>query len=136
MKHGLHTDYKSPADTGLLHASITEKIIEGSFEVHRTLGYGFLERVYQKALQAELVQSGLEVETEAGASVFYKGVQVGEYRSDLLVEKLVPVEIKVEEVYHPLHEAQLLNVLKSTGLRVGLLLNFGRAKVEFKRLIF
>jgi GxxExxY protein len=120
----------------LLHREITEKIIGAAFEVHRELGYGFLERVYQRALQVELRRAGVSAEIEKRIQVKYKGVVVGEYDADLIVDGCVAVELKVTPQYDKRDEAQLLNELKATGIKVGLLVNFGRAKVEYKRLVF
>jgi GxxExxY protein len=120
----------------LLHREITEKIIGAAFEVHRELGYGFLERVYQRALQVELLRAGVSAEIEKRIQVKYKGVLVGEYDADLIVDGCVAVELKVTPQYDKRDEAQLLNELKATGIKVGLLVNFGRAKVEYKRLVF
>jgi GxxExxY protein len=120
----------------LLHRDITEKIIGSAFEVHRELGYGFLERVYERALQVELIRRGSTAEIEKRVQVRYKEVVVGDYDSDLIVDGCVLVELKVNPQYDRRDEAQLLNVLKATGLKVGLLVNFGRTKVEYKRLVF
>jgi GxxExxY protein len=119
----------------LLHEETTSKIIGAAFEVHAELGYGFLERVYQRALQAELLRRGATVELEKRIQVQYKGVIVGDYDVDLLVDNCVAVEIKVAPQYDKRDEAQLLNELKATALKVGMLLNFGRAKAEYKRLV-
>ena len=119
-----------------LHKEITEKIIGAAFEVHKTLGYGFLESVYQKALMVELELQGLKVQLEARIIVLYKGVAVGHYEADLFVEEKVIVEVKVAKEYNPNDEAQLLNELKATGVKVGMLLNFGRTRMEFKRMVF
>jgi GxxExxY protein len=119
-----------------LYGETTEKIIGAAFEVHRQLGYGFLERVYQRALQVELLRFGVSAETEKRIQVQYKGVVVGDYDADLIVDEVVAVELKVAPQYDKRDEAQLLNELKATGLKVGLLINFGRTKVEYKRLIF
>lgn len=120
----------------LLHREITEKIIGAAFEVHRELGYGFLERVYQRALQVELLGAGVSAEIEKRIQVKYKDVLVGEYEADPIVDGCVVVELKVTPQYDKRDEAQLLNELKATGIKVGLLVNFGRAKVEYKRLVF
>ena len=120
----------------LAHEELTQEIIGSAFEVHNTLGYGFLERVYQKALQAELVARGLSVEIEYPIKVSYKGNPVGEYFADLLVNKTVIVELKTATEYNPKDEPQLLNELKATGIKIGLLINFGRTNVGFKRLVF
>ena len=120
----------------LVHRAITEAIIGAAFEVHRELGYGFLERVYQRALQVELSRRGLSAEIEKRIRVQYKGVVVGDYDANLVVDDCVAVEIKINPQYDKRDEAQLLNELKATGLKVGLLLNFGRSKIEYKRLVF
>lgn len=120
----------------LLHRATTEAIIGAAFEVHQELGYGFLERVYQRALQVELIRRGVAAEIEKRIQVQYKGVAVGDYDADLIVADSVAVEIKVNPQYDKRDEAQLLNELKATGLKVGLLVNFGRNKVEYKRLVF
>ncbi|MDQ6860237.1 MAG: GxxExxY protein [Verrucomicrobiota bacterium] len=134
MKHGLETDELHPVH--LLHRETTEKIIGAAFEVHQQLGYGFLERVYQRALQVELVRRGAPAELEKRIQVLYKGVVVGEYDADLLVDASVLVEIKIAPEYDKRDEAQLLNELKATGMKVGLVLNFGRTKLAYKRLVF
>jgi|SRR5439155_7358407 len=120
----------------LLHRATTETIIGAVFEVHQQLGYGFLERVYQRALQVELIRRGVAAEIERLIQVQYKGVVVGDYDADLIVNGCVIVEIKVAAQYDKRDEAQLLNELKATGIKVGMLINFGRAKVEYKRLVF
>jgi GxxExxY protein len=120
----------------LLHRATTETIIGAAFEVHRELGYGFLERVYQRVLQVELIRRGVAAEIEIRIQVQYKGAVVGDYDADLIVADSVAVEIKVNPQYDKRDEAQLLNELKATGLKVGLLVNFGRNKVECKRLVF
>jgi GxxExxY protein len=119
----------------LLHRATTEAIIGAAFEVHRELGYGFLERVYQRALQVELIRRGLAADIERRIQVQYKGAVVGDYNADLIVADSVAVEIKVNPHYDKRDEAQLLNELKATGIKLGLLVNFGRTKVEFKRLV-
>ncbi len=120
----------------LLHKDITEEIIGAAFEVHRVLGYGFLEKVYQQAMLVELRMRGIMVEAERRIDVYYKGVHVGYYEADFLVENNVIVELKVARDYQKSDEAQLLNELKATGIKVGLLINFGRDKVEFKRMVY
>src|SRR3954454_16615196 len=114
----------------LIHRATTEAIIGAAFEVHDQLGYGFLERVYQRALQVELLRRGASAEIEKRIQVQYKGVVVGDYDADLIVDNCVAVEIKVSPQYDKRDEAQLLNELRATGLKIGVLLNFGRTKVE------
>ena len=115
---------------------VTEKIIGAAFEVYKELGYGFLERVYQRAMQVELQRAGLAAEIERRIQVKYKSVIVGDYDADLLVDGSVVVEIKVAKNYNSDDEPQLLNELKATGIKVGMLINFGRTRVEFKRMVF
>src|SRR5260370_39945822 len=123
-------------ETPFPHKEITEAIIGAAFEVHRHLGHGFLERVYQRALQVELLRRGFRAELEKRISVRYKDTIVGDYDADILVEDCVLVEIKVASDYDKRDEAQVLNELKATGLKIGLLLNFGRSTGEFKQLAF
>lgn len=120
----------------LEHQEITEQILGAAFEVHRVLGYGFLERVYQRAMQVELELRGLQATSEFDIQVKYKDRLVGDYRADLLVNGCVVVELKVSPTLDTRDVAQVLNELKATGMRVGLLINFGREKVEWKRLVF
>jgi GxxExxY protein len=120
----------------LLHSEITEQIIGAAFEVYRVLGYGFLEKVYQRAMVVELQRRGLKVIPESKIKVWYKEVMVGEYAADLFVQDCVIVELKVAKQYCSEDEAQLLNELKATRIKVGMLINFGRTKVEFKRMVF
>lgn len=120
----------------LKHEETTKAIIGSAFEVFNELGYGFLEKVYQRALQAELVQRGHTADIEPALVVKFKGVTVGNYAADLLVDEKVIVELKVAKKYNKQDEAQLLNELKASDIKVGLLINFGREKVEFKRFIY
>ena len=120
----------------LQHKDVTEQIIGAAFEVYNVLGYGFLEKVYQRAMVVELERRGLKVVSEARITVWYKETMVGEYSADLLVEDCVIVELKVAKQYCSEDEAQLLNELKATKIKVGQLINFGRTKVEFKRMVF
>jgi len=120
----------------LKYEDITKDIIGSAFEVYNILGYGFLEKVYQKALQVELLCRGHTAECEHKIKVKYKGTLVGDYAADLLVDEKVIVELKVAPEYNPKDEAQLLNQLKATEKEVGLLINFGREEVEFKRFVY
>lgn len=119
----------------LKHSEITGKIIKAFYKVYNTLGYGFLERVYENALASELEQMSLSVLQQAPIKVFYHEKEVGEYFADLIVENCVIVELKAVESLVQIHEAQLLNYLKATKIEVGLLLNFG-AKAEYRRKVF
>ena len=120
----------------LLHKDITEKVIGAAFEVYRELGYGFLEKVYKKAMVHELTLRGVKCNEEPPTPAMYKGVKLLDYFGDLLVEDVVMVELKAHRTYQPDDEAQLLNELRASELRVGLLINFGRDGVKFKRMVF
>jgi len=115
---------------------VTQNLIGAAFEVHNILGFGFLEKVYQRALQVELQSRGVKVELEPKIQVQFKGVIVGDYAADLLVEGKIIVELKTDATYQSAHEAQLLNELRGTGIKLGYLINFGREKVEYKRMVF
>ena len=119
----------------MLHANLTEKIIKAFFQVNNTLGYGFLEKVYENAMVIELIEMGCNVRQQQNIKVYYETEEVGDYYADLLIDDLVIVELKVTESLCEEHEAQLINYLKATKIEVGLLLNFGK-KAEFKRKIF
>jgi GxxExxY protein len=116
----------------VLHADLTEQVIGAFYNVYNKLGHGFLERVYENSLAIALRRVGLEVVQQAPISVRFDGEVVGEYFADLLVNRVVIVEIKAAEKLCEAHEAQLLNYLKATGIEVGLLLNFGPSP-EVKR---
>ena len=115
------------------HLETTRAIIGAAYEVHRELGPGFLEKVYETALAQELTNRGVPVRCQAEIEVRYKGQSVGLYYADLLVDDSVICEIKAVESLSPAHEAQLLHYLKATGIKVGLLLNFGSQRVQVKR---
>jgi GxxExxY protein len=115
---------------------VTQQLIGAAFEVHNVLGFGFLEKVYQRAMQTELQLRGVKVELEPKMQVKFKGVVVGDYAADLLVADKIIVELKADAVYQPTHEAQLLNELRGTGIKLGYLINFGRDRVEYKRMVF
>jgi GxxExxY protein len=115
---------------------VTQQLIGAAFEVHNILGYGFLERVYQRAMQVELEARGVKVELEPKIKVQFKGIIVGDYAADLFVADKIIVELKTEPAYQAVHEAQLLNELRGAGMKLGFLINFGRERVEYKRMVF
>lgn len=120
----------------LLHADITGKIIGAAIEVHRTLGCGYLEAVYQEAVSLEFVARGVAFEAQPSLSLTYKGKVLNQmYRPDFVVEGKVVVELKALSRLTSTEEAQLINYLKGTGAEVGLLLNFGTKSLEWKRLV-
>jgi GxxExxY protein len=114
---------------------LTEKILKGAFAVHNALGCGFLEKIYSNALLVELRQMGLGCEQEVPFKVLYKGAVIGDYCADLVIGRRVLVELKACAGLEGVHEAQILNYLKASGIRVGLLMNFGRPKLQYRRFI-
>jgi len=121
--------------SGLIEADLTEKVIGVFYSVYNELRHGFVEGVYENALAFALREEGLYVEQQAPLSVSFRGRIVGEFRADLVVEKRLLIELKVASKINDAHEAQLLNYLKTTGLHVGLLLNFGPT-AQVRRRIF
>jgi len=129
-------DKKSSYGTPLYkHSDLIEKIIGAFYAVYSALGYGFLEKVYVKALIIELNKRGLSVQDELPIHVYYDGQLVGEYFADIVANQAVILEIKAAKAIATEHEAQLLNYLKATPYEVGLILNFG-PKPETKRRSF
>ena len=114
---------------------LTYQINGAIFEVNRVLGAGFLEKVYENALLIELIDRGLKAENQIPIKVQYKGKEVGEYYADIVVEKQVILELKALDSLQKIHEAQLLNYLKATGYKIGLLVNFTHPKAEIKRFV-
>ena len=118
-----------------IHSETTQEIIKCFYTVYNTLGYGFLEKVYEKSLCIELVKAGFDVKSQYPISVFYHDELVGDYYADILVNNSVIIELKAIDTLHNSHENQLINYLKATDIEVGLLLNFGQ-KPEMRRKIF
>ena len=115
--------------------NITKTVIGCAYTVSNSLGCGFLEKVYKNALVHDLLKQGLKVDRERAIKVQYDGVVIGDYIADLIIEDSVLVEVKnIEHLGNP-QVAQCLNYLKATGIRIGLLMNFGTPRVEIKRLV-
>ena len=114
---------------------VTERIINCVYRVSNTLGSGFLEKVYENALAIELKQNGLQVTQQHPVNVFYNGTLVGDYVADLLVDDQVIVELKAVKILDEVHSAQCMNYLKASGLKVCLLVNFGKPRVDIKRIV-
>jgi len=117
-----------------VHEELTAKIIEACFEVSNELGTGFLESVYQNALELAIRQKGLKVQAQVPLTVGFRGEEVGQFFADILVEDKVIVELKAVSTLVPEHQAQVINYLKASKLEVGLLVNFGKPRIEIKRL--
>ena len=118
-----------------LHWDLTEKVIGVFYEVYNELGGGFLESVYENSLAVALRSNGFDVEKQISIPVWFRGVKVGDFVADLLVNGCVLLELKAGRAIDSAHTAQLLNYLKATNVEVGLLLNFG-PRPEFKRVAF
>ncbi len=116
------------------HKEITNLLIKAFFRVYNTLGHGFIEKVYEKAMAIEACKLGLKVRRQLPVKVFYDGLVVGNYFPDLSINDVVLVEVKALEKLMNRHDAQLINYLKATPYEIGLLLNFG-PKAEFRRRI-
>jgi GxxExxY protein len=117
------------------HEDMSEKITKAFYKVYNTLGYGFLEKVYEKAMLIELKAMGLNAESQKRVLVYYFGNVVGDYNADLTIENVVICELKAAECLIEDHEFQLINYLKATTVEVGLLFNFGK-KPEVRRKVF
>jgi GxxExxY protein len=116
-------------------SQLTERVIRCAFAVSNTLGCGFLEKVYENALVHELRKAGIQAEQQHAIAVRYDGVVVGEYAADLLIEGSLLVELKAVKELDDVHLAQCLNYLKATSLRLCLLMNFGKPKLEVRRIV-
>ncbi len=121
--------------TELLHKDLSYQIVGAALEVHRVLGPGFLESVYQEALSRELVLRKIAFEPHFPLPVTYKEWRVGFFRPDFVIDGKIIVEIKAASAFSPVDEAQALNYLAATGLRLTLLLNFGAVSLQIKRMI-
>ena len=117
------------------HVDLSATVIGAFYETYNALGFGFLESVYENAFAIQLEHCGLQVERQRPIAVRYRGNIVGEFRADLVVEGRLLVEIKAACALLPVHEAQLINYLKGTGMQLGLLLNFG-PRPQVRRRIF
>ena len=117
----------------MLHAELTAKILEACFEVSNELGVGYIESVYEKALQVALLQKGVAVERQIPLNVSFRGVMVGDFSADMIVEGKVLLELKAVDAFSNRHFAQLLNYLKATGIEVGMAINFGTPKIQYRR---
>jgi GxxExxY protein len=118
---------------GLKHEQITKTVIGCAFEVINELGAGFLESVYERALLLALRQKGLAAVPQHPAQVMFRGECVGDFFADIFVEEKVIVELKAVKAIAPEHQAQIINYLNATGIEVGLLINFGNPRLEYKR---
>jgi len=117
----------------MLHEEITEKIIAACFDVSNELGAGFLESVYEKALLIALMDRGLNAQSQVPLQVTFRGQIVGDFFADIVVENKILLELKAVKNLAPEHQAQTINYLKATRIEIGLLVNFGNPKLEYRR---
>ncbi len=122
-------------DDNYIHSDLTDKIISCAYDVYNQLGHGFVEKVYENAMMLKLPQKGLEVAQQAPIKVYFEEKIVGEYFADILVNNKVIIEFKAVSAISKAHEVQLVNYLKATGIRVGLLINFGE-KLKITQRVF
>ena len=121
---------------GLLYEDLTEKIRQAAFEVHKYFGTGFLEKVYENALKYKLEKYRFVVFQQHQIPVYFiDNIKVGDYYADLFVENKIIIELKTAKDLEPIHFAQIKNYLKATNLKLGLLINFGTPRLQFKRII-
>jgi len=121
--------------TNIVYGDLSYQIMGAIFEVHKELGPGFLETVYEKALIEEFAKKAIKVETQRVINVIYKGKKIGVHRLDMVVEGKVVVELKAVERFSTYHTAQMLSYLKASGHKLGILVNFSKAKVEYRRIV-
>ena len=118
-----------------LHSDLSGKVLQAFYKVYNTLGFGFLEKVYENAMKVELNKMGINCQQQYPIDVFYEGKKVGSYFADLLIDNKLIVELKSVEKLASEHEAQLVNYLRATELEVGLLLNFGKNPTQKRRVL-
>ena len=117
----------------MLYEEITSKILEACFEVSNSLGIGYIESVYENALFVCLIQKGIKVERQVPLKVKFRDVIVGDFRADMIIEGKVLLELKAVDSLAKEHFAQLLNYLKTTGIAVGIVINFGNPRLQYRR---
>ena len=122
-------------NSNYLHSDITGKILKAFYNVYNNLGFGFLEKVYEKSMLIELRKLGLKAENQKQIKVYYDNIEVGEYYADIIVNDCVIIELKAAENLIPEHEAQLVNYLRATEIEVGLLLNFGKTPQKARKVL-
>ncbi len=118
-----------------LHSDITDLILKGFYRVYNKLGYGFLEKVYENALMILLNRENIPARQQAPTDVYFQDKVVGQYFADIMVDNKLILELKTVDVIANIHKAQVLNYLRATGLKLGLILNFRKPRFEYQRLV-
>jgi GxxExxY protein len=129
------SENNSQKDRPLLYKNLTHKIIGAALEVYKVLGYGFIEEVYETALLKEFKLRGIPAQNDCHIQVSYKGDTIPCNLPNILVDDKVIVDLRAHEQYNPMHESQMINYLKATGIRVGLIINFGRDGCKPRRFV-
>ena len=119
----------------IVYKDLSYKIIELALKVHNELGCGFLEKVYENALMILLDKEGIPAKQQAPADVYFQNKVVGQYLADILIDNKLILELKTVDAIANIHKAQILNYLRATGMRLGLILNFAKPRLEYKRLV-
>ncbi|MES0491147.1 MAG: GxxExxY protein [Leptospirales bacterium] len=117
-------------------SELTELVIGASINVHKKLGPGFLESIYEKAMVIELIKNNIQIEQQKGIPIYYDQLRVGEHRLDLLIEKTIVVELKAVNCIHSVYFSIVRSYLKALNLKHGLIINFNKAVIEVKRVIY
>lgn len=135
MEHESHEWANDTNREKILYKELSFRIVEVCFEVHNVLGPGYPEKIYEVAVSKELKNKGIAYERQKLIEVHYKGEKIGEYRLDMVVDNKVILELKAVSELNAVFEAQLFSYLKATGMKLGILVNFGGKKVEYKRIV-
>jgi len=122
-------------NTNIIYKDLSYKIVELALEVHNELGCGFLEKVYENALMILLDREGISARQQAPADVYFQNQVVGQYFADILVDNKIILELKTVEAIANVHKAQVLNYLRATGIKLGLIMNFAKPRFEYKRMV-
>jgi len=122
--------------TEIYEKKLCDKIIGYAIEIHKELGYGFLEKVYENALMILLNENGITAEQQKNINVIFRNEIIGEYFADILVDNKIILELKTVKQITEIHQAQLLHYLKATKIKIGYIINFANEKLEFKRMVF
>ena len=122
-------------NTNIIYPELSYEIMGAIFEVHKALGPGFLEKIYEKALIEELSTRGMKIETQKVIDLTYKNKRVGTHRLDVVVNDRVVVELKTVDRFSIHHKAQLTSYLKASGYKLGILVNFSSSKIEYQRVL-
>lgn len=125
--------FRSPSE--ILYKELSYEVVGAAIQVWKTLGYGFLEKVYENALAVELGKRGIPFEQQCSIRVHYDGAVVGDYVADIFVDGKIVLELKAAKAINDVHVAQTLNYLKATGVRLGLILNFGPDRLDSRRVV-